>query len=270
MIKKNIEERVMRKEISIILTALLVIGLLGTLIPTAPVFAQTTTTYWDFEDHTNTHAHLKSLSEAQIRAEEDAVNAAFIAHGYPVPQHLAYPYGEYTTAVEAAISQYRKSGRTVSGLMEIYPVSNWYELKAAQLRRNTRFSKLKGYVDQCIATNSLLHIFTHDVADKPSTWGCKTAVLVQLLDYLKAKQDAGELKVMTMAEAYDVWSTATTNPEATVVISLDDAYESDYLVAYPLFQARGLKGTSYIVTSFIDTTGHLTWAEIDKMTAGLP
>jgi len=265
----------MREWTRVVLAAVLITVFLGVVMPTVPVSAQTLESTqnlslgWDFQCHTNTHANLKGSSEATIRAELEAVNAAFIAHGYPVPQHTAYPYGNYDPTVEAIVSQYRKTGRTVSGNMETYPVSNWYELKAAPLKRNTRWPKLQAIVDQCIATKSLLHIFTHDVADKPSTWGAKTAVLMQLLDYLQQKQTAGELKVMTMAEAYDVWSTATTNPGATVVVSFDDAYETDFTTVYPLFKARGLKGTSYIPTSFIGTTGHLTWDEIATMRAGL-
>jgi peptidoglycan/xylan/chitin deacetylase (PgdA/CDA1 family) len=265
------DERAMRKEITITLTTMLAIGLLSMLMTTAPVSAakRPPTLGWDFECHTNTHANLKGSSEAVIRAELEAVDAAFIAHGYPVPQHTAYPYGNYDLTVEAIVSQYRKTGRTVSGNMETYPVPNWYELKCYGLKRNTRFSTLQKYVDQCIATNALLHIFTHDVADKPSTWGAKLTVLIQLLNYLATQQTAGKLKVMTMTEAYDVWSTATTNPGATVVVSFDDAYETDFTTVYPLFQARGLKGTSYIDTAAIETTGHLTWAEIAQMAAGL-
>jgi peptidoglycan/xylan/chitin deacetylase (PgdA/CDA1 family) len=71
---------------------------------------------------------------------------------------------------------------------------------------------------------------------------------------------------MTIAQAYDYWSTATTG-KAIVVISFDDANESDYLVVYPLFKARGLKGTSYIVTSVIDEQDQLSWTEIAKMSA---
>jgi len=260
----------MRKWTTIMLTALLVAVFLGVLMPIAPVSAATwdPTLHWDFEDHTNIHPHLKRMKEAQIRAEEEAVNAAFTAHGYPVPQHMAYPYGEYDALAELVISQYRKSARTVSGTMEAYPVPNWYELKCAQLRSSTSWSTLKGYVDQCIATNGLLHIFTHDISSKPSTWGCTPAQLTQLLDYLKQKQDAGQLQVLPMAQAYDIWSSATTNPEATVVVSFDGGNESDYTQAYPLFKARGFIGTSYITISFLDQAGYLTWAEIATMRAG--
>jgi peptidoglycan/xylan/chitin deacetylase (PgdA/CDA1 family) len=262
----------MRKWISSILIVLFVVGVLSALMPTAPVTAQTSP-YWDFEDHTVDHAHLSQLTDDQIRWEMEQVNAAFIAHGYEPPKHLAYPYGDYgknaksQARIKAIVSQYRLSGRVVFGEMETYPIADWYVHKAAQLKSATGWSKIKGWVDECIATNSLLHIFTHDVSAKPSSYGCTPEKLAQLLDYLVEKQNAGQLVVMTMAEAYDYWTT-TTNPKPTVVISFDDANRSDFTTVYPLFKARGLKGTSYIVTGFIDTADHLTWADIAQMVAG--
>lgn len=262
----------MRKWISSILIALFVVGVLSALMPASPVTAQEST-YWDFECHSHTHPHFGQLTVEEIAWELQQVDAAFIAHGYSPPKHLAYPYGDYgknartQAAIKAVVSQYRLSGRVVWGQMEAYPIADWYVHEAAQLKRATGWSKIKGWVDECIATNSLLHIFTHDVSAKPSSYGCTPEKLAQLLDYLVEKQNAGQLVVMTMAEAYDYW-TITTNPKPTVVISFDDANESDFTTVYPMFKARELKATSYIVTSFIDTAGHLTWAEISQMMAG--
>jgi peptidoglycan/xylan/chitin deacetylase (PgdA/CDA1 family) len=222
---------------------------------------------WDFEDHGNTHSKFSTLTEAQIRAQEEAVNNAFTDHGYSVPQHISYPYGDYSATVESVVSEYRQTGRMVWGEMMTFPVKNWYEMRSAQLKKATPWKKIKGWVDKCIQTNSLLHIFTHDVSARPSTYGCTPQMLTRLLDYLVQKQDEGKLKVMTMAEAYDSWSVATQG-EATVVISFDDTNRSDSTVVYPLFKSRGLKGTSYITTSFVGLSGHLTWEDIAIMRSG--
>jgi len=265
----------MRNWTKAILSAILVAGFLYTLMATVPVSAGTwdPNLGWDFEAHSNTHPYYGKLTDAQIRAEEDAVNAAFTAHGYPVPQHMAYPYGDYgktardQARIEGIVAQYRKSARMVWGDSMTYPVTNWYELKAAQLKKATRWKTIKGWVDTCIASKTLLSIFTHDVSATPSSYGCTPTMLAQLLDYLVQQQNAGKLSVMTMAQAYDYWSTATAG-KATVVVSFDDAYSTDYTAVYPLFKARGLKGTSYIVTSFIGQSGQLTWDQIALMRAG--
>jgi peptidoglycan/xylan/chitin deacetylase (PgdA/CDA1 family) len=225
---------------------------------------------WDFECHTHTHANLTNLTENEIRAELEAVNAAFIAHGYAPPKHLAYPYGGYGDEVEAVVAEYRLSGRMVWGFMMTYPITNWYELKAAQLKRSTPFGKIQGWIDDCVADAALLHIFTHDVCADPSQYGCTPEKLAQTLDYALEKQNAGLLEIVTMAEAYDYWSTATQG-KAMVVFSFDDANLSDYENVYPMFYERNIAGTSYIITDAVDNPEawgpepRLTWAMVDAM-----
>jgi len=53
-----------------------------------------------------------------------------------------------------------------------------------------------------------------------------------------------------------------------VVVSFDDAWATDYTTVHPLFKARGLKGTSYIVQSFMGQPGGLTREQIHLMRNG--
>lgn len=262
---------IMKNRVNLVVVALFLAVFAGGLMQVKPASASGATwdpiLGWDFECHTNTHPSLISLTNNQIGAELQAVNDAFTAHGCALPQHMAYPYGDYNDRVEGVVSKYRKSARTVSDNMMTYPVTNWYDMNAAQLVSTTAWSEIKGWIDTCISAKALLNIFTHDVSNNPSEYGCTPAILTQMLDYLVQKQNAGQLTVMTMAQAYDYWSTATAG-KATVVVSFDDSNESDFTVVYPLFQARGVKGTSYIVTSVIDEDGQLSWTEIAKMRAG--
>src|SRR5271157_68387 len=258
--------------VNYLIAALMVALTFGVLVCAVPVSAASVSAAtwnpslgWDFECHTNTHPSLISLTDAQIIAELQAVNTAFQTHGYPPPQHMAYPYGDYNSHVESIVSQYRKSARTVSDNMTTYPVANWYELNAAQFIPTTTMTDVTNWVTQCISTKSLLVIFTHDISNSPSAYGCTPAMLTNLLNYLVTQQNAGKIVVMTMAAAYDYWNNAPTQPKPTVVVCFDDANESDYLVAYPLFHARGLKGTSYIVTSYVDQDAQLHWTEIATM-----
>ena len=265
--------------VNLVVAIVLVSVFAGALVLIKPVSAATTSATWDpslgwdFESHTDTHPSFTGIStntppltDAQIIAQLQAVNTAFEEHGYPPPQHLAYPYGDYDAHVEAVVSKYVKSARTVSDNMTTFPVPDWYALNAAQLVSTTTWSDVTGWVSECISQKALLAIFTHDVSSNPSEYGCTPQMLTRILDYLVQEQNAGNLTVMTMAQAYDYWSTAK-GGKPTVVMCFDDANESDYLVIYPLFVARGLKGTSYIVTSYIDEQDQLSWAEIAKMRA---
>jgi len=263
----------MRKLSGIALTAVFVLGILSVLIPVMPVSAATwdPSLGWDFQCHSYTHPYLTKLTDAQIRAELQAVNDAFTAHGYAVPTQHAYPYGDYDARVESIVAEYRKSGRMVWGFYMEYPITNWYELKAAQLKPTTSWNRIVGWVNDCIAKKALLHIFTHDVSANPSQYGCTPEKLAQVLDYLVEKQNAGLLTVVTMAEAYDYWSTATQG-KAMVVVSFDDGNDSDYYVVWPMFKARGIKGTSYIYPQAMDEgwSDCLSWQMIAEMRSGAP
>jgi hypothetical protein len=150
-------------------------------------------------------------------------------------------------------------------------LSNWYEINVFEIKRTTSWETIRGWVDTSVVNQTLLVINTHDVSPDQAAhqypYGCTPEMLVQLLDYLVQKQNAGQLIVMTMAQAYDNWSTANQHPKSTVVITFADSHETDYTAAYPLFKARGLKGSSYIITSSIGTSGCLTWEEIATMRA---
>ena len=212
------------------------------------------------------------MSADQIRSELEAVDAAFVAHGYPTPKHSDYPYGDHNSFVESIVAQYRSSGKLGWGGHNYYPVSNWYGLNTLEIRRTTSWETIKGWVDTSIADRTLLIINNHDVSPDQTAfehpYGCTPEMLTQLLDYLVIQQTAGQLTVMTVAQAYDTWSTATQHPNATVAISFADGHETDYTIAYPLFKARGLKGTSYLQVNLIDQPGRISWDEIATMRAG--
>jgi PKD repeat protein/peptidoglycan/xylan/chitin deacetylase (PgdA/CDA1 family) len=220
---------------------------------------------WDFQCHTHTHPKLDEMTPNEIRWEMEQVNAAFQAHGYAPPQHHAYPYGRMTSTVAEVIAEYRLSGRRVIGVSEEYPVQDWYRLKAAGVNvyETTTWEQIEGWVEECIRNKRLLNIFTHDVSETP-IYGTTPTMLAQILDYLLEKQNAGLLSVVTMAEAYDYWINAPQG-RAMVVISFDDGWVTDYTVAYPMFQERGLKGTSYLTTGAMGQDGRLTWDMIDEM-----
>jgi peptidoglycan/xylan/chitin deacetylase (PgdA/CDA1 family) len=53
--------------------------------------------------------------------------------------------------------------------------------------------------------------------------------------------------------------------EPYIVITFDDGKESDYIIAYPLMAERGIKGTSYITTSWIGKEGYLNWEQVKEL-----
>lgn len=57
------------------------------------------------------------------------------------------------------------------------------------------------------------------------------------------------------------------NTSPKVVITFDDGWLSVYNYAYQYMKTKGIKGTSYLVPTFIDTAGYMTQAQIDEMYA---
>jgi len=255
-----------KKYVSLIIVSLLFVGTfvsLASLI--TPVAAATP---WDFECHTYDHTDLTTLTAAEIDAEYQQVNNDFLAHGLAIPQHTAYPYGAYNDLVKTETKKYRISGRTVSGTMETtYPVPDWYLLKAEEMKTATPWATIQGWVDNAIAAKGLLNLFTHDVRAHPGPYGMKPEMLTQLLDYLVAKQNAGELTVLPIRDAYTAWNGSKT----VVVVSFDDGMFTDYTTVWPMFKARGLVGTSFIYTLAIDNgyKNNLKWSQVEEM-AGVP
>lgn len=55
--------------------------------------------------------------------------------------------------------------------------------------------------------------------------------------------------------------------KAVIIFTFDDGPLSDYLLAYPILKEYGIKGTSYIITKFVNagTVGKMTWEQIKEM-----
>jgi peptidoglycan/xylan/chitin deacetylase (PgdA/CDA1 family) len=53
-----------------------------------------------------------------------------------------------------------------------------------------------------------------------------------------------------------------------LTINFDDGYATDYSKIWPMMQAKGVRGTSYIVTDWIGTATYMTAAQIQEMVAG--
>ncbi|MFB0499981.1 MAG: polysaccharide deacetylase family protein [Candidatus Hadarchaeaceae archaeon] len=259
----------MKKFFGLVLIVVFVVEF-GAFAAVGPTSAQTLS--WDFQCHTHTHPWLDQLTDDEIRAQYEMVNDAFTAHGLATPEHTAYPGGrtDHKGRVKGITAEYRLSGRVVWGYMSTFPIEDWYTLRAAQLKSNTKISDIQGWIDDCVADNALLVILTHDVKAVPTSYGCTPEKLHQSLDYALGKENAGLLEVVTLTDAYDYWSTAQEG-KAMVVFTFDDCWWTDYDNVYPMFKDHGVAGTSYIITAAIenvewdDTEDRLTWAMIDDM-----
>lgn len=70
---------------------------------------------------------------------------------------------------------------------------------------------------------------------------------------------------VTMAELFAHLAGGPELPKRAAVLTFDDAYDDAYDFAFPLLRQRGMVGTFFITTDFVERPGYLTWAQIEEM-----
>ena len=96
----------------------------------------------------------------------------------------AYPYGEASPRAKLAM------GRRFASARGIRPGVNAGRIDLAQLRavplehRRWRPEEIAAAVERATASNGWLVLFTHDVCDAPSPFGCTPAMLEAVLQML--------------------------------------------------------------------------------------
>jgi peptidoglycan/xylan/chitin deacetylase (PgdA/CDA1 family) len=74
---------------------------------------------------------------------------------------------------------------------------------------------------------------------------------------------------ITLRTLYDALTSGASLPAKPIVLSFDDGHASAYASAYPLLRERGMTGTFFIVTSYMDQWWeYLTWGQAAEMWTG--
>lgn len=160
---------------------------------------------WDFQDHTGTHTHLTSITDAEIVAEMLMTNAGFAANDIAIPQHIAYPWGDYDTRVIDVLSSYRVSGRKAGGAPQAYGAYSFWETPgvAGDVTTAEGYAALIAKIDDLVANTKVTSIMLHKVFDgEPGGGGITLAYLTSLIDYALAKG----VKITTYSQMYKIVS----------------------------------------------------------------
>ena len=86
-------------------------------------------------------------------------------------------------------------------------------------------------------------------------------------DHIK-ELSSGNYAVLPLAQLIKNLDVGTTLPKRSVVITIDDAYESFLSIAWPLLKEAGLPATLFLTTQPINSgkKGYLDWSQIKKLT----
>ncbi len=171
---------------------------------------------WSVEDHTPSHTDLTSLTEPEIHAAMQAMDAAFLGAGLPHPEHISYPFTLSNDLVRGVVAEYRDTGREgVNGDAIIGWDQSGYEYAiqshaVVNIQSGSSIAKYQALIDNAILSNEAVVFYTHDVSTTPSTQGCHVDRFADLLDYALSKGDL--IDVVTIDGLYRAMQGIRTHP----------------------------------------------------------
>ncbi len=71
--------------------------------------------------------------------------------------------------------------------------------------------------------------------------------------------------VVSLDQLYQYFYEKGTLPEKPVVITFDDGYEDNYTNAYPILSKYGFTATVFVVTSYINGKGFMSWEQLQEL-----
>lgn len=132
------------------------------------------------------------------------------------------------------------------------------------------FAEINQAYGPCAQVNVLMyhHIQEENLAKKQGQTGLSVSPVwfEKQMQYLKDKQ----YNVLRIEEVADFVNGKKPLPKKAVVITLDDAYEDNYLVAYPILKRYNFPATIFTPSGLVNIMDYLTWGEIlDMKNSGL-
>lgn len=145
--------------------------------------------------HTYSHLDCGQASAAEITANVDRNSAALEAWGAPPTTTFAYPYGDVSLQAKRALSsRYRMLRALHHGLIETG--SDLNQAPSVGIEGPQGQALALRWLNRAAVNSAWLILYTHDVVEQPSQWGCTPATLSAVV---KAAVDGG-FDIVTVAE----------------------------------------------------------------------
>jgi len=150
----------------------------------------------EIADHTYSHMSSNDVDLNVYMADIERNQLALKDLGIPQSRHFAYPYGHVSPPLKKAL---RTRFETLRGVVTSASATQDANLMwATRLYSNNSIDLALEKIKQAQLVPQWLHLFTHDVRNAPSKFGCTPEDLQTIIDAVK---DSG-LRVMTVDEAY--------------------------------------------------------------------
>lgn len=176
--------------------------------------AQLKNTYnWEIGSHTVSHPYLATsdadddqpdeLTNSEVVQELTQSKAELAARGYNATA-FATPYGDYDNTTLAEIAKVYESHRGFADQNDNGWPYNELLLNNMPVQEGVTVSQVKAKIDAAIANNYWLVLSLHDIKTNPSTdpddYEYSTSKLDQIAAYVKAKQDASQLRSVNVSQ----------------------------------------------------------------------
>ncbi|HEX8232908.1 MAG TPA: polysaccharide deacetylase family protein [Caulobacteraceae bacterium] len=145
--------------------------------------------------HTYSHLDCGAASPRRIIEDVERNLSAFAEAGLPIPETFAYPYGEVSGASKRALGPRFGLSRSVRrGL--VGQGADLNQAPGVGIEGPEGEDLARHWLAAAKQQNAWVILFTHDVAEQPSQWGCTPGALERLADEALAQG----FEVVTVAE----------------------------------------------------------------------
>ena len=148
--------------------------------------------------HTFSHLRTTDLGAAELTAEIQRNRRYLLGLDPSIRiENFAYPYGVGSVWRKAQLAKTFRSSRGIIPGVNSGVVDLQYLRSTPLIDRNIDCDGIDRVFDELIATNGWLIFYGHDVASKPSPFGCTPSLLRHALDVASRRNVA----IMTVADA---------------------------------------------------------------------
>ncbi|NWF68994.1 MAG: polysaccharide deacetylase family protein [Chloroflexi bacterium] len=127
-------------------------------------------------------------------------------------------------------------------------------------------ARAQAQIDNLLCPILMYHYVSTPPADADATLRDLAVTLENFAAHLDTLLNAG-FSTITMDELWRGLRGEFGLPARPLVITFDDGYWDAYAHAGPLLAARGMRGTFYIVGSYMEQPGYLTWGQAAELRA---
>ena len=146
--------------------------------------------------HSFSHIDISEMRFEQAMNDISANREAFRKMGLPRCRTFAYPFGQTSSDVKTRLAADYDGLRGITSGVMIDKV-DLNQIRSTPLFTGKPFSVLMRQIEGLASSNAWLTLFTHDIQDQPTEWGCTPAEM----DAVIAAVKASGADVLTAADA---------------------------------------------------------------------